>query len=107
MFIAFTLLFLGYWFGWDGYATLQQPVQSDVDPSCPGVGIVDLLLPSRIAQVDNVISKNWNRNSDCCPNCNKQSTANTPPPGAPNANPNPGNPIGGNRLPANGGATAV
>jgi hypothetical protein len=98
-------MFVGYLLGWDGYATLQQPVSSDVS-GCKGVGIADLLLPSRIADVDACIARNWNRNSDCCPGCG-QTSSNTPAPGEPNANPNPGNPIGGNRLPANGGATLV
>ena len=102
-------MFVGYLLGWDGYATLQQPVSSDVT-GCDGVGIADLILPSRIAKVDACIARNWNRNSDCCPNCNKQSSDTPGTEGgtepfvpAPTTG---GNPIGSNTLPG-GGTTLV
>jgi len=57
-FIAFGVIWLGYLLGWDGYATLQQPT----GPNPDGVGIVDLILPSRISKVDLAIQHNWFKN---------------------------------------------
>jgi hypothetical protein len=57
MFFAFGIVFLGYWLGWNGYATLQQPTGANPN----GIGILDLLLPSKITKVDQCIQNDWNK----------------------------------------------
>ena len=44
---------------WDGYATLQQPTKAGAGGK--GIGIIDLLLPSRISKVDQAMAANWFR----------------------------------------------
>ena len=45
MLVSLSIIFTGYWLGYYGYTTLKDY----------GVGIVDLLLPSRISKVDSAI----------------------------------------------------
>lgn len=70
---------------WDGYATLQQPT----GPNPNGIGIVDLILPSRAAKVDAAIKANWNKpasNNQTAPSnpsgSGKNPASPTNPPGA-------------------------
>lgn len=99
MLVAWTMVFLGYWFGWYGYATLQQPSQRESKGNT--VGITDLILPTRINKVDAAIQANWFKSAGSqagtggqssgspnpCPDGTLDSTGhcqfNNPPPGDP------------------------
>lgn len=54
------LLLVAYQLMWYGYAVLQQPLPGSCSTCGDGcVGFVDLLLPTRAAQVDKCIQSGW------------------------------------------------